>query len=50
MDLNKMGQRAVSAKYELQKLSSEKKRHVLLAAAKELIADTEILLDRKSVV
>ena len=45
MDLNKMGQRAVSAKYELQKLSSEKKRHVLLAAAKELIADTEILLE-----
>ena len=45
MDLNKMGQRAASAKYELQKLSSEKKRHVLLAAAKELIADTEILLE-----
>lgn len=45
MDLNKMGQKAVAAKYELQKLSSEKKRQVLLAAAKELIADTEVILE-----
>lgn len=44
MDLNRMGERAVSAKYELQKLSSEKKRQVLEAVAEGLIGDAKEIL------
>lgn len=44
MDLNRMGKRAVSAKYELQKLSSEKKRQTLEAVAKGLVADAAHIL------
>lgn len=46
MDLNEMGRKAVAAKYELQRLSSEKKRQVLKAVANGLIADTEEILDK----
>ncbi|MDE7015407.1 MAG: glutamate-5-semialdehyde dehydrogenase [Kineothrix sp.] len=48
MDLVKMGQKAVIAKYELQKLTSEKKRYVLKAAAKGLVADTENILEENA--
>lgn len=44
MDLNRMGERAVSAKYELQKLSSKKKRQVLEAVAEGLIGDAKEIL------
>lgn len=44
MDLNRMGERAVTAKYELQKLSSEKKRQVLEAVAEGLIGDAKEIL------
>lgn len=44
MDLNDMGKRAAAAKYELQKLSSEKKRQVLKTAAEGLIADAGYIL------
>lgn len=44
VDLNRMGKKAVSVKYELQKLSSPKKRQVLEAVAEGLIADAEIIL------
>ena len=44
VDLNRMGKKAVSVKYELQKLPSPKKRQVLEAVAEGLIADAEIIL------
>ncbi len=44
MELNRMGERAVSAKYELQKLSSKKKRQVLEAVAEGLIGDAKEIL------
>lgn len=45
MDLNEMGKRAGVVKFELQRLSSEKKRRVLNAAAKMLVADTRWILE-----
>ena len=48
MDLAKMGQKAAAAKYELQRLTWEKKRDVLRAAAKELIADSSIILEENA--
>ncbi len=44
VDLNRMGKKAVSVKYELQKLSSPKKRQALEAVAEGLIADAETIL------
>ncbi len=44
VDLNRMGKKAVSVKYELQKLASLKKRQVLEAVAEGLIADAETIL------
>ena len=44
VDLNRMGKKAVSVKYELQKLASLKKRQVLEAVAEGLIADSETIL------
>lgn len=44
MNLELMGQNAVTAKYELQKLTTEKKNQVLLTAAKLLVAEAEELL------
>lgn len=48
MDLTKMGKKAVEAKYELQKLSSEKKKEVLFAVAAELTVDTEYILEENA--
>ena len=42
-DLNEMGQKAVEAKYELQKLPADKKKEVLCKAAVSLIRDTETI-------
>lgn len=44
VDLNRMGKKAVSVKYELQKLPSPKKRQALEAVAEGLIADAEAIL------
>ena len=44
VDLNRMGKKALSVKYELQKLASLKKRQVLEAVAEGLIADAETIL------
>lgn len=44
VDLNRMGKKAASVKYELQKLASLKKRQVLEAVAEGLIADAETIL------
>lgn len=43
-NLEVMGQRAAAAKFELHKLSAERKNRVLKAAAEGLITDTEIIL------
>lgn len=43
-DLEQMGQNAVQAKYELQRLSSAKKTEALSAAAEALLEDREYLL------
>lgn len=43
-DLINMGQKAAEAKYEMQRLSAEKKNQVLEIAAKSLVADTDIIL------
>lgn len=45
MDLNEMGKRAGAVKFELQRLSSEKKRKVLNATAKMLVADAGKILE-----
>lgn len=45
MDLKEMGKRAGVAKFEMQRLSSEKKRQVLNAAAKMLVADAGKILE-----
>lgn len=44
IDLTEMGKRAVSAKYELQRLKAEQKNQVLQAAADVLEQDTEQIL------
>lgn len=44
MNLELMGRNAVAAKYELQKLTTEKKNQVLLTAAKLLTEESEYLL------
>ncbi|TCL59871.1 glutamate-5-semialdehyde dehydrogenase [Kineothrix alysoides] len=44
-DLESMGQRAAAAKFELQRLSAEKKNEALKKAAEELVADTKHILE-----
>lgn len=44
-DLESMGQRAAAAKFELQRLSAEKKNEALSKAAEELLADTKHILE-----
>lgn len=44
-DLESMGQRAAAAKFELQRLSAEKKNEGLKKAAEELVADTKHILE-----
>ncbi|NLL77489.1 MAG: glutamate-5-semialdehyde dehydrogenase [Clostridiales bacterium] len=44
-DLEIMGQRAAAAKFELHKLSAEKKNQVLNKAAEALVADTKSILE-----
>ena len=43
--LEKMGERAVAAKYSLQVLSEEEKNKALTAAAEGLLKDTQKILD-----
>ncbi len=45
MNLDIMGQNAVKAKYELQKISTSKKNQVLKKAAEVLVKDTAVLLE-----
>lgn len=45
MELTIMGQKAVAAKYQLQKASARQKNQALLAAADALCAETESILD-----
>lgn len=44
IDLEAMGQRALAAKYELQRLSAKTKDQVLRAVARQLTDDTEMIL------
>ena len=44
IDLNNMGQRAATAKYELQKLDADAKNEVLRAVARQLVEDMEGIL------
>ena len=48
MNLNDMGKRALEAKYELQKLTSEKKKQMVEAVAKELTADAGHILEENA--
>lgn len=48
MDLKIMGKRAVAAKYELQRLSSEKKRQMLEAVAEGIVADAADILEENA--
>ena len=48
MDLRIMGKRAVAAKYELQRLSSEKKRQMLEAVAEGIVADAADILEENA--
>ena len=43
--LQELGQKAVTAKYEVQKLSTEKKKRALKAVAKALIAESGEILN-----
>ena len=47
--LQELGQKAVTAKYEVQKLSTEKKKRALKAVAKALIAESGEILKANEV-
>ena len=49
MDLQLMGKRAVTAKYELQSMSSSQKKEALLFIADRLIQDTSLLLEKNEI-
>ena len=49
MDLQLMGKRAVTAKYELQSMSSSQKKEALLFIADRLIKDASLLLEKNEI-